>query len=136
MLFFAGRIISRSSLRAIDVFGTQALAKAPYLLSALVQLPTGYNRFIDFIISLSLHKTPAANITGSDAPLFLIIIIVRFLLIVWVVVLMYRAYAISCNIKGRKAIVSFIAALIIAGILSNLFFGSALFLAKDLLPST
>ena len=124
-LYFAGRIISHSSLRAIDVLGTQALARAPYLLSALVKLSIGYNRFADFIISLSSHRTSAVNITPNDSLLFVIVIIICFLLFIWALVLMYRAYAISCNVKGRKAIVSFIVAFIVAEILSNLvFFGS------------
>jgi hypothetical protein len=39
-------------------------------------------------------------------------------MLVWMVALMYRAYSVSCNTKGGKAIGSFIAALIIAEILS------------------
>jgi hypothetical protein len=33
---------------------------------------------------------------------------------------MYRAYGISCNIKGGKTIISFVAGLIIAEILSKI----------------
>ena len=122
MLLIAGHIISRShsSVRAIDVFGTQALARAPYLLSALVTLPKGYGRFVEFIVSKSTHQTPAVAIGGADVLLFLLGIVVSLVVLIWVILLMYRAYAISCNVKGSKAIISFIAALIVAEILSKL----------------
>ena len=42
-----------------------------------------------------------------------------FALLCWTVVLMYKAYSVSCNIKGAKAIVSFIIGLIIAEVLSK-----------------
>ena len=36
LLYIGGRLISRSRVRPIDVFGTQALARAPWLLIALI----------------------------------------------------------------------------------------------------
>jgi hypothetical protein len=119
-LLIAGHIVSRSSFRAIDVFGTQALARAPYLLSALATLPKGFGRFIEFIASKSTHQTPAVTLGGADVLCFFFGIVISLLVIIWAVVLMYRAYAISCNVKGSKAIFSFIAALIVAEILSKL----------------
>jgi hypothetical protein len=38
------------------------------------------------------------------------------------IVLMYNAYSVSCNLKGTKAVVSFIGALLVAEILSKLIF--------------
>jgi len=46
--------------------------------------------------------------------------IVNLLMLVWMVALMYRAYATSCNLKGARAIVSFIAVIIIAEFLARL----------------
>jgi hypothetical protein len=40
-------------------------------------------------------------------------------MIIWTVALMYRAYAVSCNIKGVKAVVTFIVSLIGAEALSK-----------------
>jgi hypothetical protein len=38
----------------------------------------------------------------------------------WMVALMYKSFSVSCNVKGGKAIGTFVAGLIIAEILSKL----------------
>ena len=53
--------------------------------------------------------------------------IVTLSMIIWMVVLMYRAYCVSCNIKGPKAIGTFIAALIVGEVLSKVFIYIALY---------
>ena len=84
-LYFFGLIIAKSAPRFIDVFCTQALARWPYLVAALVMLPEANRRF------------------SAD--------------LVWMVVLMYRAYSVSCNLKGLVTIVTFIISLIGAEIM-------------------
>jgi len=54
-----------------------------------------------------------------DASIFVIAMIITFLMIIWMVVLMYKAYAVSCNVKGPKAIATFIASLILAETISK-----------------
>ena len=44
---------------------------------------------------------------------------IAILMIIWMVALMYKAYTVSCNIKGPKAIVTFIVSLIGAEIFSK-----------------
>ena len=41
------------------------------------------------------------------------------LLLCWEVALMYKSYSVSCNVKGGKAIGTFIAGLLLAEILSK-----------------
>ena len=41
-------------------------------------------------------------------------------MIIWMVALMYKAYAVSCNVKGAKAIGTFIASLILAKVVSKI----------------
>ena len=41
------------------------------------------------------------------------------LLIIWMVYLMYRAFSVSCNVKGRKSILLFTGIVIIGEILSK-----------------
>ena len=120
VLLIAGFIVSRSSFRVVDVFGTQALARAPYLISALALLPKGSIRFTNYLVSKITQQVPAEAIKSTDILFFAVGLIVVLLMIVWIVVLMYRAYSVSCNTKGGKAIGSFIAALIIAEILSKI----------------
>jgi len=134
VLLIAALFVSRSSFRVVDVFGTQALARAPYLISALALLPEGSIRFTNYLVSKITQQVPAEAIKSTDILFFAAGIIVVVLMIIWMVVLMYRAYAISCNVKGGKAVSSFIAGLIIAEMLSKLAIWQ-LALRTGLLPS-
>jgi hypothetical protein len=119
VLLITGLIVSRSSFRIIDCFGTQALARAPYLFAAVAVLPQGFTRFAEYLAFKAMQQTPANTIQSGDVLFFAIGAVVCLLMIIWMVVLMYRAYSVSCNVKGGKAIGSFIAGLIIAEVLSK-----------------
>jgi hypothetical protein len=118
-LFFFGLIVSRSSFRAIDIFGTQALARGPYLIAALVMLPDANRRFGEYLTAKFTQAALTVGINYIDALIFAFTVIVIILMAVWMVALMYRAYAVSCNIKGAKAIITFIVSLIGAEVLSK-----------------
>jgi hypothetical protein len=118
-LFFFGLIVSPSSFRLIDVFGTQALARWPSLITALVMLPGANRRFGEYLMRKFTQTAPAVAVNPADAVIFVLAIIVAVVMTVWTVALMYRAYAVSCNIKGAKAVVTFIVSLIGAEVLSK-----------------
>jgi hypothetical protein len=118
-LFFFGLIVSRSSFRVIDVLGTQALARWPYLIVAIVMLPDANRRVIDYILSKSTQTAPAAAINYIDIFVFGFAVILTIFMAIWMVALMYRAYVVSCNIKGAGAIITFIVSLIGAEVLSK-----------------
>lgn len=114
LLLIAGKIVSKSRVRTIDVFGTQALAWFPYFLSSLVAFIPAIQRFVE------KYKTDptAFQHPSPDMILFIFAYIFFVLMAVWMVTLMYRAFSISCNVNGKKAIPVFIVALIIGEILS------------------
>lgn len=118
-LFFFGLIVSSSSFRMIDVLGTQALARWPYLITAVVMLPDANRRFGVYVMSKLTQTAPTATINYIDMFVFVFAIILTILMAVWMVALMYQAYAVSCNIKGAKAIAAFIVSLIGAEVLSK-----------------
>ncbi len=119
VLLIAGFIVSHSSFRIIDVFSTQALARAPYLFAAIAVMPKGFVRFAEYLASKAMQQAPTSTIQNSDALFFVLGTVVVILMLVWMVTLMYRAYSVSCNVKGGRAVGSFIAGLIIAEILSK-----------------
>jgi len=118
-LFFFALFVSRSSFRAIDIIGTQALARWPHLITTLVMLPDANRRFGDYLMTKLNQGGPPAAVNPADAFIFVIAIIVTLLMIIWMVALMYRAYYVSCNIKGARAIGTFIVTLVGAEILSK-----------------
>jgi hypothetical protein len=118
VLFVSAMILSKThGLRAIDVIGTQALARFPTLFIALFALLPGYRRTANmFALTLdpSIFTKPS-----PDLAVFYLVLVFTIPLIIWTVYLMYRAYASSSNLRGAKAIVSFIVCLFIAEIISK-----------------
>jgi hypothetical protein len=109
LLYAGGRLISRSHVRLIDVFGTQALARAPGLLIALiVLLPPFPDLTADLVAQSGFHLSIPEIVLISFLGLTLVLVLV------WMVLLFYRAFAVSCNVGGSRAIAVFIAVLLLA----------------------
>ena len=104
MIWLAGLCFSKSKIRAIDVAGTIALSRAPMLLPAI------------------LCFLPVVPKSILDTSRLLIFGIICLPFIVWMITLMYNAYTVSCNLKGTRAIISFIGALIVAEVISKVIF--------------
>ncbi len=119
VLLLAGLILRRISFRIIDVLGTQALARLPMLFSAVAWLLPANQRVTEALMKMIQNPNQPLALQPVDIAVFTAAMIIILLMLVWMVALMYRAYAVSCNLKGAKAIVSFIVCLIIAEIISK-----------------
>ena len=108
LLYIGGRLISRSRVRPIDVFGTQALARAPWLLIALIAVSPPFRS-----ITAKLLTEPFLDLSAWGVAFISLVALVLILLLVWMVLLMYRAFGVSCNVAGGRAIAVFIAAIAI-----------------------
>ena len=108
LLYIGGRLISRSRVRPIDVFGTQALARAPWLLIALIAVSPPFRS-----ITAKLLTEPFLDLSAWGVAFISLVALVLILLLVWIVFLMYRAFGVSCNVAGGRAIAVFIAAIAI-----------------------
>lgn len=120
VLSIFGLIFSRQKFRVIDLLGTQALARWPYLFAALATMPAGFQRDSQHMLSKYTNAGGEVVVQSSDVLFFAFGLLVILLTLIWMVWLMYKAYAVSCNLKGGKAIGSFIAGLIIAEVASKL----------------
>lgn len=118
-LFFSALIVSQSQWRFIDILGTQALSRWPTLLTALVMLPEANHRFVEYLMSMLGQSSVEATLNPTDAVIFFVATIIGILVIIWMVALMYKAYAVCCNVKGAKAVVTFTVSLILAEIVSK-----------------
>ena len=119
VLLAAGRLVSSTAFRAIDVVGTQALARWPTIFISLVTLPPGFRRFANYLVEQFLKPEKGGQFNPADAIVFGIGTLVMIVVVCWMVYLMYKAYSISCNVKGPKAVCTFIPGLILAEILSK-----------------
>jgi len=119
-LLLLGLIASRSSFRTIDIVGTQALARWPYLVTAIAMLPAANRKVLEYLISQYTQGQTVTSLAPTDIAIFAVAILLTILMLIWMVALMYRAYTVSCNIKGPKAIVTFIIGLIGAEVISKI----------------
>jgi len=120
LLLLGGKIISASRVRVLDVFGTQALARVPYLVTALLKLLPGYQRYGAYLVAQYTETGADVQTAPADVVLFGVVMLVAILMIIWMVALMYRAYAVSCNVRGGRAIGVFVAALLVGETVSKL----------------
>jgi hypothetical protein len=120
LIYFSGLIISSSSIRFIDVIGTNAMARAPYLLACLFSVLIPNEKIMKYFEWEFFHKGEQVVLLTSDIVLFTLGSLVMILCSIWMIILMYRAYSVCCNVKGTKGIVSFIVTLIISEILSKI----------------
>jgi hypothetical protein len=119
-LYVAGRLFSRSrNVRLVDVFGTQALARAPMLFAMLASLLPPFPRAAASLHTGAPRPTLASFTNNPDLVARMGVMIFVVLMIVWMVTLMYRAYTSSCNVKGPRAIASFIVALLVGELASK-----------------
>lgn len=113
VLLAAGAILSGRRFRALDIFGTQALARGPSVLLVAVAFIPGFQ-----VQSLKL-ATGNFQIVPAELAAFVVGMLVTVFTIIWMVILMYRGFAVSCNVRGGKATGAFIVSLILAEILSK-----------------
>lgn len=123
VLYIVGFMISRRRFRALDLFGTQALARVPAILSVAAAFIPGFQEQAMNLASGNFVLVPAEMIA------FIFGTLVSILVIIWMVILMYRGFAMSCNVNGGKAIGAFVLALILAEVLSKAAIMGLIFLA-------
>jgi hypothetical protein len=111
--YILGRIVSDTSFRFIDIAGTIALARWPMIFVVLVS----------FLPVPGLHsEKPSIDemMKMISNPYFIIMTILILPLIVWVFALNYNAFSVSTNLKKGKAVITFIAGIIIAEVISKI----------------
>ncbi len=105
----AGKIGSPSKIRAVDIFGTLALARAPFLVAAPFGLLPGLQNLDPQLFAQPEKISPEIVTSLTVASLV-------FLLIdIWVVIGSYNAFAVSANVKSKGL---FAAVLIVSEIIA------------------
>jgi len=120
VLLILGRILSRTSFRSIDMLGTQAMARWPTLIAAIAALAPPYQRYVAQLTWKLLGVGEQVPLHSTDPVFFGVIAMVSILVIIWTVVLMYRAYTICCNVAGARAAVTFVIGLIVSEVVSKI----------------
>lgn len=116
LLYISALITSGSKIRFIDVLGMQSYARTPFILASIIPLVYSMKTIFAYF-EATRNGTTLPEVSYFDWFLFGLNSIISIGLIVWIVARMWKAYAVSCNTKGTKAIVSFILSFIAAEII-------------------
>lgn len=126
-LLIAGRWLSKTKFRSLDLFGTQALARWPMLLAVIyLSIPALGGRIEALTLRLleAMPTEPDQVMASSeyllDALWLTLISLPLMACVIWMIWLMYHSYALACNLRGQRAFFSFAGALLLAEILSKL----------------
>ena len=119
VFWMIGTFVVRKPFRAIDIFGTQAMARWPTLLTAFATLLPGYTRFTHVIIKFSRTQKFPEGTNPADAVAFGVVLCIVLLVLYWTVPLMYNSYQVSCDPDRGKAVRTFVVGLVIAEVISK-----------------
>ncbi len=119
LLYVAALLFSSSKVRFLDILGTQALARFPYIIASLLGCSKALKRFSDFLLWQYLEQGEPIEITSTESLLAIITLVALILLTIWLITLMFNAFKVSANLKGNKLIAIFIVMLIVATISSG-----------------
>jgi hypothetical protein len=127
LLLGFGRWLSKTPFRALDLLGVQALARWPILIGVLYLAIPAVGGTIERLTLSMLEAMPSEpdQVMASseyllDAMWLTLLSLPVMASLAWMIWLMYHGYALVCNLRGQRAVFSFIGALILAEILSKL----------------
>ena len=131
LTLLSGMIFSKSRTRVIDAFGTQALARFPTLPMALIMCLPGTRHVTDALarvidspamlgdVQALVRHLVSFGVTPVDWAQFALSLLLAIVLTIWMIVLMYRAWATSCNFSGPGAVGGFVGLLLLGEIVSK-----------------
>lgn len=110
LFYIGGILLSRSKIRALDVFGTVLFAQLPLLLTNLIAFLPFYKQIskLDPAGSLQEQIAQANNLIlqpGFWLGIWLSLLL--FLFVIWMGYWMFKALAVSCNLKGKNLAILF-----------------------------
>ena len=115
MLYIAARLLSKSRIRAVDLYGNQLLARIVLLPILLVgALPSLRNT------ALQLTETTPLELAAAPPVGLLCFGLTSLVFLVWFYLWSYRGYAVAANLKGWKAVVSYIICYLLAEVIGSL----------------
>lgn len=108
LFYLSSIILSKSSVRMVDVYGTQALARFPYLIASFTGFSGALNAYGKYMLWTLTQKGEPIELSTIEKTTAISLIIFSFGLSIWLITWMFNAFKISTNLKGAKLILTFI----------------------------
>ncbi len=121
LLVLVSLLVAPRTVRLVDVAGTQALARFPTLLAALACVPPAVRRAHEEMAA-ALAEGRVAIPTGAAAAAGLF----GSVCVIWMVWLMWKAFSVSCNQRGGRAVAVFAAAVVAGEVATKFLLGRLL----------
>lgn len=118
LLWIAGKLQSGSRFRLLDLAGTQLLARWPFTFAVLPLLVPEFRAIFLRISTLPPGDIPA-QLSGSDMFSLTAYSLLALAVTAWTLTLMYRSFAVSCNVKGGKALIVFVVVVLLVMVLGG-----------------
>jgi len=123
LFFILGVVLSKSKIRFVDVAGSFALARVPFVLIVLTGIFAGREETMSKLFQAAIQNPGqglgGVALSGGEIVFLIAYMAIILALFIWFIALIYHGYRISCNLSGTKLIVSFIAGIIVAEVLSQ-----------------
>jgi len=113
-------ISSTSKIRIIDIFGTQALSRFPYLIASLIGFSKSLDNLRNYISFVVFKSGETFDISNLDLIIAVLLMLLTLLLTIWLITLMFNAFRTSANIKGIKSVILFIAGTLLSILFTSL----------------
>ena len=115
LLTAAALAFASSTVRLIDIAGTQALARAPQLLAVLVCALPWVRNALDALAESVLSGQPPEGVgvayLGSAA---------IALSTIWMVALMWKGFSVATNMKGGRAVALFVVGVLVGEVITKI----------------
>ena len=119
LLYVAALLLSKSAVRAIDIYGTQALARGPHLVAAIICFSDASIKFGKYMLWKSLNQGEAVCLSSAQMSLAILQMIIVSLMAIWTILLSVNAFKVSDNVKGGKLAAIYIICLIISMVITG-----------------
>ena len=108
------RLVAPRTVRLADIAGTQALARTPLLFAALAHLPAPVRESNAAFVAAATE----GRLVVPTAPA-LVAGLLGGICAAWMVQLMWKAFSVSCNQRGGRAVAIFVAVVIIGHVVTS-----------------
>ena len=115
LLVLVSFLVAPRTVRVVDIAGTQALARWPLLLAALACMPAAVRQGNEEAVAAAVEgrmvMPPAVSLVAG---------LFASACAIWMVWLMWKAFSVSCNQRGGRAVAIFVAAVIAGEVATKL----------------
>lgn len=118
VFYITARIATKSDIRFIDIAGTLAFSQIPLIFAALTGFLPGIHLCFDNLDAMNINDM--LLMLKDNIGMLIISGTICILFIIWSIILKYKAYSTSANIKGVVGGATFALALIISEVVSKL----------------